>query len=142
MPIGAFVARQELMQVLSYNPILGHITTFGGHPVSCAAALATLQTLLASDLMKKIPAKEKLFLELLQHPNIVEVRSAGLWMAVELPDFDFVQGVIKHCLANGLITDWFLFNSHSLRIAPPLIIDEEQIRKACNIIIDGIEVVS
>lgn len=142
MPIGAFVARQELMQVLSYNPILGHITTFGGHPVSCAAALATLQTLLASDLMEKIPAKEKLFLELLQHPNIVEVRSAGLWMAVELPDFDFVQGVIKHCLANGLITDWFLFNSHSLRIAPPLIIDEEQIRKACNIIIDGIEVVS
>lgn len=139
MPIGAFVARQELMQVLSYKPILGHITTFGGHPVSCAAALSTLQTLLSTDLIEQVNAKEKLFIELLDHPQIVEVRSAGLWMAVELPDFDFVQGVIKYCLANGLITDWFLFNNHSLRIAPPLIINEEQIRKACRIILDGIE---
>lgn len=139
MPIGAFVARRELMEVLSYQPVLGHITTFGGHPVSCAAALATLQTLLSTDLIQQVKTKEKLFLELLEHPKIVEKRSAGLWMALELPDFDFVQGVIKHCLANGLITDWFLFNSHSLRIAPPLIIDEDQIREACNIILNGIE---
>ena len=139
MPIGAFVARRELMQVLSHNPILGHITTFGGHPVSCAAALATLQTLLSTDLIEQVRSKEKLFWELLDHPRIVEKRSAGLWMAVELPDFDFVQGVIKHCLAQGLITDWFLFNSHSLRIAPPLIINENQIRQACRTILDGIE---
>jgi acetylornithine/succinyldiaminopimelate/putrescine aminotransferase len=139
MPIGAFAARQELMKVLSYNPILGHITTFGGHPVSCAAALATLQTLLSTDLIAQVKAKEKLFLELLVHPKIVATRSAGLWLAVELPDFDFVQGVIGHCLENGLITDWFLFNSRSLRIAPPLIISEEEIRHACNIILNGIE---
>ncbi|PHN01076.1 aspartate aminotransferase family protein [Flavilitoribacter nigricans] len=139
MPIGAFVASRELMQVLSHNPILGHITTFGGHPVSCAAALATLQTLLSTDLIDQVKAKEQLFRELLDHPKIVDKRSAGLWMAVELPDFDFVQGVIRHCLANGLVTDWFLFNSHSLRIAPPLIINENQVKEACRIIIDGIE---
>lgn len=139
MPIGAFVARRELMEVLSYQPILGHITTFGGHPVSCAAALATMQTLLSTDLIEQVKTKEKLFLELLEHPKIVEKRSAGLWLALKLPDFDFLQGVIKHCLANGLITDWFLFNSHSLRIAPPLIINEDQIREACRIILNGIE---
>lgn len=138
MPIGAFVASRALMEVLSYRPILGHITTFGGHPVSCAAALATLQTLLSTDLIQQVKAKEQLFLELLDHPEIVEVRSAGLWMAVELPDFDFVRGVIRHCLANGLITDWFLFNSRSLRIAPPLIINKKEIQQACHIILEGI----
>ena len=79
---------------------------------------------------------------LLQHPAIVEVRNAGLMMAVELADFDFVQAVIHHCLENGLITDWFLFNDRSLRIAPPLIISETEIRKACTIILEGIEAVS
>lgn len=139
MPIGAFVASRKLMNVLSQNPILGHITTFGGHPVSCAAALATLETLLQTNLIAEVKAKEALFRSLLVHPAIREVRSAGLWLAVELPDFDFVQGVINHCLESGLITDWFLFNSHSLRIAPPLIISEEEIRKACHIILEGIE---
>lgn len=139
MPIGAFVARRELMQVLSHNPILGHITTFGGHPVSCAAGLATLQTLLTTDLIEQVKTKEQLFWQLLDHPKIVAKRSAGLWMAVELPDFDFVQKVIRYCLANGLVTDWFLFNSKSLRIAPPLIISETEIRKACAIILAGIE---
>jgi acetylornithine/succinyldiaminopimelate/putrescine aminotransferase len=139
MPIGAFVAERKIMSVLSHNPILGHITTFGGHPVSCAAALATLQTLLETDLISQVKAKEQLFRSLLVHPAIVEVRSAGLWLAVELPDFDFVQGVIRHCLQEGLITDWFLFNSHALRIAPPLIIKEEEIRWACRVILEGIE---
>jgi len=139
MPIGAFVSSKAIMQSLSNDPILGHITTFGGHPVCCAAALATLQTLLREDYIAQVKQKEALFLELLQHPDIVEVRSAGLWLAVELQDFDNIQRVIKHCIANGLITDWFLFNNRSLRIAPPLIISEEQIRWACGVILEAIE---
>lgn len=139
MPIGAFVASQELMGALASQPILGHITTFGGHPVSCAAGLATLQTLLDSDLIEAVPRKESLFKELLVHPEIHEVRSAGLMMAVQMRDFDFIRTVIQHCLREGLITDWFLFNSGALRIAPPLIITEEQIRWACGVILDGIE---
>ncbi len=139
MPIGAFIASKEIMSALSDNPILGHITTFGGHPVSCAAALATLDTLLESGLIQQVKAKEQLFLELLRHPDIVEVRSAGLWLAVELESFEVVQSVIRHCLEQGLVTDWFLFNSNSLRIAPPLIIAEEQIRWACGVIVEGVE---
>lgn len=140
MPIGAFVASRDVMLALSEKPILGHITTFGGHPVSCAAALATLETLLKEHYIGEVKAKEALFLELLQHPAIVEVRSAGLWLAVELPSFGFVQRVIGHCLAQGLITDWFLFNDRSLRIAPPLIITAEQIQWACEVILDGIAI--
>lgn len=139
MPIGAFIASRDVMGSLSFDPVLGHITTFGGHPVSCAAALATLETLLQSSLIQQVKAKEKLFLELLRHPAIVEVRSAGLWVAVELESFETVQAVIRHCLDAGLITDWFLFNERSLRIAPPLIITEEQIRWACGVILEGIE---
>ncbi len=139
MPIGAFVAPKAMMHTLASDPILGHITTFGGHPVSTAAGLATLQAILEENLIAQVPAKEQLFLELLQHPRIVEVRSAGLWLAVELACFNEVQTVIKHCLENGLITDWFLFNDRSLRIAPPLIITEEEIRKACAIVLKGIE---
>jgi acetylornithine/succinyldiaminopimelate/putrescine aminotransferase len=139
MPIGAFVASREIMLALSDKPILGHITTFGGHPVSCAAGLATLKTLLSTDYIQKVRQKEALFLELLQHPAIREVRSAGLWMAVEMIDFDFIQAVIKRCLDDGLLTDWFLFNDRSLRIAPPLIITEEQIRWACGVILKAID---
>ena len=139
MPIGAFIASREVMLALSDQPILGHITTFGGHPVSCAAALATLKTLLAEDYIQQVKPKEALFLELLKHPAIVEVRSAGLWMAVEMIDFDFIQAVIKRCLAAGLLTDWFLFNDRSLRIAPPLIITEAQIRWACTVILDAVD---
>jgi len=139
MPIGAFIASQDIMQSLANNPILGHITTFGGHPVSCAAGLATLKTLLESDLIAKVPSKEKIFHDLLVHPAIVEVRSAGLMMAVELPSFEFVQAVIKICLAEGVLTDWFLFNSSCLRIAPPLIIEEKHIRFACEVIVNAIE---
>lgn len=138
MPIGAFVASQPMMQALSENPILGHITTFGGHPVSCAAALATLRTLTESNLIQEVKEKEALFHKLLVHPEIHEVRSAGLLMAVQMRDFAFIQKVISHCLSNGLITDWFLFNSSALRIAPPLIITKSQIEWACNVILEGI----
>lgn len=138
MPIGAFMAPKRIMDTLSNNPVLGHITTFGGHPVCAAAALATLQTLLDSDLMDAVPQKEQLFRSLLVHPDIVEVRSAGLWLAVDLGTAQKVQSVIRHCLEQGVITDWFLFNDHSLRIAPPLIITEAEIRFACQVILEGL----
>lgn len=139
MPLGAFVSRRELMQALTHDPVLGHITTFGGHPVCVAAGLATLEILLEGDLLAQVPAKEALFKRLLVHPGIKEVRSAGLWLAVDLGDASKVQAVIQHCLKNGIITDWFLFNDRSLRIAPPLIITEEEIRFACSVILEGID---
>lgn len=142
MPIGAFVSSQEIMKVFSFEPILGHITTFGGHPVSAAAGLATLKVLLEEDYISQVAQKENLFLSLLQHPAIKAVRNAGLWFAVELRDFDFLQAVINECLEQGLITDWFLFNNRSLRIAPPLIITEEQIRWACAVIVGAIDKVA
>lgn len=139
MPIGAFVASQALMKTLSVDPILGHITTFGGHPVCCAAGLATLQTLLTTHYIKEVHTKSLLFVTLLKHPLIRDIRFAGLLMAVELDSFDIVQQVIQACLAKGLITDWFLFNNRSLRIAPPLIIEEQEIRAACAIVLEAME---
>ena len=127
------------MWSLTNNPVLGHITTFGGHPVSCAAALATLKTLLESGLIEQVKAKEAVFLSRLVHSKIRYVRSAGLWLAVELRDFDDIQRVIKACLAAGLITDWFLFNNRSLRIAPPLTISEAEIETACRIILAALD---
>jgi acetylornithine/succinyldiaminopimelate/putrescine aminotransferase len=134
MPIGAFVAPRHIMQVLSHDPPLGHITTFGGHPVSAAAALATMQELIESDLIAQVPAKEHLFRQLLVHPRIREVRSAGLWLAVDLDDAALVQRVIAGCLQRGVVTDWFLFNDRALRIAPPLIISTDEIHAACQAI--------
>lgn len=138
MPLGAFVARREAMQTLTHDPALGHITTFGGHPVCAAAGLATLEVLVEDDLLAQVPEKESLFRKLLVHPAIREVRSAGLWLAVDLGDAAKVQTAIQHCIANGVITDWFLFNDRSLRIAPPLTISEEEIRFACETILGGL----
>jgi len=135
MPLGAFIARHELMQALTHDPVLGHITTFGGHPVCCAAGLATLKVLLESDLLAQVPQKAALFSELLVHPAILELRSAGLWFAVDLGSFDKVLATIRYCIENGVITDWFLFNERSLRIAPPLTITLEEIRFACGVIV-------
>ena len=136
MPLGAFVASKKVTDLFTDDPVLGHITTFGGHPVSCAAGLATLRALLDQpELIADVKSKEALFHELLVHPKIRQVRSAGLWMAVELDDFDQVRATIAGCLERGLITDWFLWNERSLRIAPPLIISEAEIREACAIIL-------
>ncbi len=140
LPIGAFIASKEIMEVLSYEPALGHITTFGGHPLSCAAALATLETLLAEDWIERVAEKEALFRLLLKHPAILDLRSAGLWLAIELANFEQVQTVIKSCLTKGLITDWFLFNNRSLRLAPPLIISEAEIRRAAQVLLDAFDV--
>jgi len=139
MPIGAFVASHHLMQMLSNQPILGHITTFGGHPVSCAAALANLQVLTKENWIQQVHAKSIVFKQLLKHPAILEVRTAGLLVAVELGGFEHVQKVVRKCLEKGVIVDWFLFNNRSLRIAPPLIIDENQIEWACEQVLDAIE---
>lgn len=139
MPIAAFVADAEIMKVLSDNPMLGHITTFGGHPVCCAAALATLETLISGGWIGLVAQKAELFMQLLQHPAIVAIRNAGLLIAVELRDFDAVQTVIRFCIEKGLIIDWFLFNNRSLRIAPPLIISETQIHEACTILMEALD---
>lgn len=138
MPIGAFIANENLMKSLSFDPVLGHITTFGGHPVNCAASLATLNYIIDEKLMEDIPSKSQLFKELLIHPMIKEVRAVGLMIAVEFENFEIIQKIIANCLKSGLITDWFLFCNNSLRIAPPLIISKKEIKKACKIILQAI----
>ncbi|MEZ5001801.1 MAG: aspartate aminotransferase family protein [Chitinophagales bacterium] len=138
MPIGAIVTSKEIMSVIKDNPVLGHITTFGGHPVCCAAALASIKVINESNILPTIQQKEQLFLSQLQHPKIIKINSAGLMMAMYLNNFEEVQKVIQHCLANGLITDWFLFANNCIRIAPPLIITESQIMDACRIILDAL----
>ncbi len=138
MPIGAFISSGEIMGVLKENPILGHITTFGGHPVSCAAGLANLNVILDESLIKDVEVKEKLFRELLQHPEIKEVRGTGLMLSLQLGSFAQVENVSKLCLEKGIIIDWFLHCDTALRIAPPLIISESEITEACRIIIEAI----
>lgn len=139
MPIGAFISSNQIMDALKENPILGHITTFGGHPVCCAAGLAALEFLLDNDLVSAVAEKEALFRELLVHPAIHQVRGKGLMMAVELENFDLNKKIIDRCIENGVITDWFLHCSNSMRLAPPLIITPDEIRKACNLIIEAID---
>jgi acetylornithine/succinyldiaminopimelate/putrescine aminotransferase len=142
MPIGTFISSREIMSSLTHDPVLGHITTFGGHPLSAAAALATMSTLEENydELINTVPAKEKLFRTLLQdNPKIKEIRSAGLFMALQLDNFDQLSKVIRSCIDKGLITDWFLFNASAMRIAPPLIIKEEEIVRACEIINEAID---
>ncbi len=138
MPLGAFVASHTLMSVFSDNPVLGHITTFGGHPVSCAAGLAGMQALIDEQITEGVAAKEALFRSLLQHKNIRAVRSKGLLMAVELDSADAVLQVLQRCLAQGLFSDWFLFAANCIRIAPPLTITEEEIKQACSILLSCI----
>ncbi len=134
MPIGGLVASKELMNCFTSNPVLGHITTFGGHPVSAAAALASLETLIGDRLVEGVDDKGALFKRLLVHPKIKEVRGEGLFMAVELGDADLVQRFIRKAMDNGLLTDWFLFCPTAFRIAPPLTITNEQIQEAVTLI--------
>ncbi|WP_083257239.1 aspartate aminotransferase family protein [Arcticibacter eurypsychrophilus] len=135
MPIGAFCANRKVMSVLAENPILGHITTFGGHPVCCAAGLATLEALLEEDMLNGIDEKEALLRSLLVHPAIKEVRGKGLMLCIQLETFKQVEDISKLCIENGVIVDWFLHCDTALRIAPPLIITHDEIKKACKIII-------
>lgn len=139
MPIGAFISATEIMQSLAINPILGHITTFGGHPVSCAAGLATLQTIVEEDIVREVTAKGELFKKLLVHPKINSVRGKGLMLAVEFDSFETNKKIIDGCIADGYISDWFLHCSNSMRLAPPLIITVKEIEEACGIILKNIE---
>lgn len=134
MPLGAFVSSYDNMQLFTDNPVLGHITTFGGHPVSCAAGNAAISILSNSDLIAQVQAKADLFITLLKHDRIKAVRSKGLLIAVELNSAEHILTTIKQCLGKGLFTDWFLFAPNCIRIAPPLTITEDEIRKACDII--------
>ncbi len=139
MPIGAFVSDEKIMDVLSTDPPLGHITTFGGHPVSCAAAISNIKTLQKQDLIPLVNDKGAQFLSRLQHPLIRETRGIGLMLAIELDNTTIVKSVINNCLSNGLITDWFLFADNCIRIAPPLTITSDQIDHACDILLQSME---
>ncbi|MBC7655366.1 MAG: aspartate aminotransferase family protein [Oligoflexus sp.] len=138
MPIGAFISSKKIMDVLKDNPILGHITTFGGHPVSCAAGLATLNTIIEENLFANVPEKEKLFRSLLIHPKIKEIRGMGLMLCLQLDSFKQVEAISKTCVENGVIIDWFLHCDTAMRIAPPLIITNEEIAFSCKVILDAI----
>jgi acetylornithine/N-succinyldiaminopimelate aminotransferase len=139
MPIGAFIASNEIMGSLKENPILGHITTFGGHPVCCAAGLAALEVLINEDLVSTVAEKEILLRSLLIHPAIKEVRGKGLMLAIALENFDINKKIIDRCIAHGVITDWFLHCDNAMRIAPPLIITTDEIEKACKVIVEAID---
>jgi putrescine aminotransferase len=139
MPIGAFIAPKSIMDVLANEPILGHITTFGGHPVCCASSLATIEVILNENLIKEVAEKENLFHALLKHPSIKEIRSKGLLLAVEFESYEVLKPIIDRAIEKGVITDWFLFCNNSMRIAPPLIITKEQIKKVCDLILEAID---
>lgn len=137
MPLGAFIADKKLMDAFTQNPVLGHITTFGGHPVSCAAGMAAMKALLEERWIDMIKVKKGLFKSLLVHPKIKAIRSFGLWMAVEFDSFETNKKIIDTCIAEGVLTDWFLFAPDCLRISPPLIISEQQIKKACEVLVNA-----
>ncbi len=139
MPTGALVANRDVMKVFTNNPILGFISTFSGHPVSLAAAVASLDELIDSKLIEKVKAKEQLFLKHLKHPAIKEIRSKGLFFAIDLGDGDFVNRVIAGVFKKGILMDWFLYNEESFRLAPPLIISEKEIIIACKKIVEAID---
>lgn len=139
MPIGAFIASNQIMDSLKENPILGHITTFGGHPVCCAAGLAALEVLLDENLIDQVAEKEALIRELLVHPSIKEIRGRGLMLAIELENFDLNKKIIDRCIEQGVITDWFLHCSNAMRLAPPLIITNDELRKSCGVVLEAIE---
>ena len=139
MPLGAFVAPNEIMDVIKDNPMLGHITTFGGHPVSCAAALASLEVILGEKLIDHVAKKAELFRRELQHPKIQETRGLGLMMCLQLDTFEQVYNVSKYCAENGVMIDWYLHCETALRVAPPLTISEEEILEACSVIHAGME---
>jgi acetylornithine/succinyldiaminopimelate/putrescine aminotransferase len=136
LPLGAFVAKQSMMNQLAVQPVLGHITTFGGHPLSCAAGFAAFNVLIEEQLYKNVKEKANLFASLLKHPKIRAVRTFGLLIAVEFDNFDQNKAIIDACIEKGIFTDWFLFASNCMRIAPPLIINEVEIRRACAVILE------
>ncbi len=137
MPLGAFVASQRHMSALADDPVLGHITTFGGHPVSCAAGMAGMKAMLRDNILSLIESKSDHFVRMLHHPCIREVRAAGLLMAVVFDDAVTCKRVVDRCIERGVLTDWFLFAPECLRLAPPLIISEAEIGRGCEVILEA-----
>tara|TARA_B100000579_G_scaffold382693_1_gene352027 strand:+ start:10953 stop:12131 length:1179 start_codon:yes stop_codon:yes gene_type:complete len=134
MPIGAFISSKKNMDHLSTDPPLGHITTFGGHPTSCAAALATLNELKKSSIIESIQEKRDLFQHHLKHPKIKKIHGIGLMLAIEFENEKVCQDMVKQVLNNGVITFYFLFDRKNMRISPPLTISKEEIIESCRII--------
>jgi acetylornithine/N-succinyldiaminopimelate aminotransferase len=139
MPLGAFTSSYEYMQALTDNPVLGHITTFGGHPVCCAAGKAAMEVLIDENMMRDVAKKGELFMQQLVHPDILVVRSKGLLIAVQLGNPQKVLEAVQKCIEQGVFTDWFLFAQNCLRIAPPLTITEEEIIRACEVIKNALD---
>ncbi|MEZ4946129.1 MAG: aspartate aminotransferase family protein [Cyclobacteriaceae bacterium] len=139
LPIGAFIADQKWMKLLTHDPMLGHITTFGGNPVCCASALATLQVLQEESVVAQVEAKGKLFEKYLTHPSIKEIRRIGLFFAIDFESEEKVKRIVDNALAMGAICFWFLSCPNSFRIAPPLTITEDEIKFSCEILLAAIE---
>jgi acetylornithine/succinyldiaminopimelate/putrescine aminotransferase len=139
LPIGAFIADKKIMDVLTFNPPLGHITTFGGNPVCCASALATLEVIEEENLLEEVESKGKLFEQFLQHPAIKEIRRIGLMFAVDFDSAERVNRIVQAAKEEGVICYWFLSHPNSFRIAPPLTITNDQIRESCEVIIRAID---
>lgn len=139
MPLGAFISSRERMHLLSHQPVLGHITTFGGHPVSCSAGMAAMEVLLSSGCIDQISQKEKLLLRQLRHPAIQSIQSAGLWMSLQFASATLNQQIVHQCVKNGLLTDWFIFAPDRLRIAPPLTMNETILLEACDTLLQSID---
>ena len=138
MPISCFISNRTIMRVFMNDPVLGHITTFGGHPVSSAASLATIKVIEEGTLIHQVEEKEELFRTHLIHPKIKEIRSKGLMMAVEFESYEVLKPIIDQAIELGVITDWFLFDDASMRIAPPLTITKDEIQNACELILKAI----
>ena len=139
MPIGAFISSWENMNNLTHNPKLGHITTFGGHPVNCAASFATLNFIINNNLMSKINNKEVLFRKLLSHRKIKNINGKGLMLSIDLDSKDERDKLVANCMDDGLLLFYFLFNETSVRLTPPLTISNEEIIEGCEIIINNLE---
>jgi 4-aminobutyrate aminotransferase-like enzyme len=136
MPIGAFISSYEMMQLFTHDPMLGHITTFGGHPVNCAAALANIEVLESENIIADVNAKGDYIAQKLKHPLINEVRHIGMFFAIEMENFEVVHQVVTKTLEKGLISYWFLSTDNAFRIAPPLTNTYKEIDEACEIIIN------
>ncbi|MDG1756248.1 MAG: aminotransferase class III-fold pyridoxal phosphate-dependent enzyme [Bacteroidia bacterium] len=139
MPIGAFISSSKIMKSIEDKPILGHISTFGGHPVCCAAGNASLNYIEKYQLLDKVSEKEALFRKLLVHPKIKKTSGKGLMLSIELDNFDEVERTMKRCMEHGVIIDWFLYNTNCLRISPPLIISNSEIHKVCKTILRSLD---
>ena len=137
MPLGAFVAAKQVMDTLQRNPVLGHITTFGGHPVCCAAGLAALDYILGNRLVEQVERKGLRYENALKDaPNVLEIRRSGLLMAVELGTSDKLFQIMALFKEHGIMSDWFLFCDTAFRISPPLTISDEEIDDSCQIILN------